>query len=165
MDPYPNTKNEHVLLGFYSKVFVVFSFREPCGAQQGAGDFHRPFSSLLSESLLSEGWEAELLLQTPESRGAGERWRHLALWCWVDRLCPSWWGMNVKSGRRIVDSYPECQDTQSGHQASLSVTSAERTDPKISTAWLLSGDTLMFPSLCCSCWVERLQGSSLHFSC
>lgn len=68
--------------------------------------------------------------------------------------------MNVESGR-FVDSYPDCQDTQSGHQASLSVTSAERIDPKISTAWLLSGDTLKFPSLCYSCWVERLQGSSI----
>lgn len=60
MDPCPNTKKEHVLLGFYSKVFAAFSFGELCGTQQGAGDFHRPLSSLLSESLLSEGLGSNL---------------------------------------------------------------------------------------------------------
>lgn len=68
---------------------------------------------------------------------------------WIDSVCPSQWGMNVEPGRRFVDSCSEGQDTQSGHQASPSVNSAERTHPKISTAWLLSGDTLKFPSLCC----------------
>lgn len=73
--------------------------------------------------------------------------------------------MQSQGGGLLTATLSVRTPTQSGHQASLSVTFAEQTDLNVSAALLLSGDTLKSPSLCCSCWVERLLESSLYSSC